>query len=187
MTKWGGRWTILDEYPLKRLGIWKKPSSGDDFWLPNVTSPAIQSSQFANTNILEIDLYMDFTEYMFEVGVLGLDTGRYSNSAFLADDGNEPDLPAQDSFQVLGEGVNESIRASSVSSTTNVGAVAIGTDQQAHDLFAGGEFGGQTDSSYQKVNTIDREHYIQTTPITSKIRIKLYGGGYVKVYKFWVR
>ena len=83
---------------------------------------------------------------------------------------------------------------------------AIGTDKQVHDIYAGGVYISSDtifindNGSYHRAftqnlasfDTINRYHYIQSTPITSKLRIKMthdqnHSPVYITVQKLWVR
>ena len=101
-----------------------------------------------------------------------VDSLRYTNAAFLENDALGPTESPDYSFGSLGVESLHSI-VGTTSTTDVLGAFALGTDKVIHDLKTGGEF-GNLHSGTVHLDTIEQELYIQSTPQTSRIRVKGY-------------
>jgi hypothetical protein len=174
MTNQGGGWTVIDISPFHRMVSQNSPLGTGSFQASYVLERVALS--ISQQSAVELDLKVNFTEYMLAFGLLAsqgaVDTKAFTNEAFLQNSVVAPDQEPDVQFGGLGEEVLNSIREGEITSTTEIGALALGTDKQIHQLKSGGELGIVTDVVV--FDTIEHEHFMQATPETSKLRFNYY-------------
>mgnify|MGYP003999286951 CR=1 FL=1 len=182
MSYQGGGWTVIDSMAFTRLVTYETIlCNGSGYFSSSVNEGAgvllspddFSGTNHSFTNIVELDLKVEFQEYVFSTSFLNIvDTLKFMEGAFLANDALSPTESPDYGFGSLGIESLQSI-IGTTSTTDVLGAVAIGTNIKIHSLKMGGEF-GDLKAKTVHLDTIQQEFLIETTPQTSRVRVKAF-------------
>lgn len=184
MTTDGGGWTHLDFDYFKLIA--KHRTNPYD---PNVPSSVItfENIYISANKYMEFDTGIDFEEYKMKLSSDCHYCSVVDMVSMPAEDFNTSSIAFTSAVSIANASEFNTVPVSSFQALTvrtgpEIGALSWGTDLRQHDWKKGGEFGrfgrweniGNLGSTTHFVfDTINRQPYIQSTPVTSKFLIKL--------------